>query len=217
MVIWFFAVKLGNITFIYSHNHNSSYMNIEQLLKEPEARKIFGKKEIDIILKQTHGIRLTQSEKNRLSKDIRKKFLFIEKAKNIKINLEHGSKIKNIIKRTVKEILKITKPEAILLFGSHATKNAWKRSDIDICIVLKKKLTIKKDTEIRIKILSRLPDKVDFWIFNNLPLHMQKSIANDHKVLMKSKAFDGNELVINVWKQDIDFQKMVKHEKETAA
>ena len=42
------------------------------------TRKIFGKRELKIIEKQIFGINLTQSEKNRLSRDIRKKFEFIE-------------------------------------------------------------------------------------------------------------------------------------------
>ena len=41
---------------------------------DDSARKIFGKKEIRIIQKQLDGITLTQSEKNRLSRSVRKKF-----------------------------------------------------------------------------------------------------------------------------------------------
>ena len=38
----------------------------EFLINNKNARKIFGKTEIEIILKQLDGITLTQSEKNRL-------------------------------------------------------------------------------------------------------------------------------------------------------
>ena len=52
------------------------------LKKESGARRIFGKKELEIMLKQLDGIALTQSEKNRLSRDIRSKLEFI---KNISV------------------------------------------------------------------------------------------------------------------------------------
>ncbi len=49
-------------------------MDLSQFLKKtPEARKIFGQRELKIIEKQLNGISLTQSEKNRLSRDIRYK------------------------------------------------------------------------------------------------------------------------------------------------
>ena len=54
-------------------------MNFKNLLKNSKnVRKIFGKKEIEIILKQLEGITLTQSEKNRLSRDIRPKLKVIK-------------------------------------------------------------------------------------------------------------------------------------------
>jgi hypothetical protein len=54
-------------------------MGLLELLKKSEnARKIFGKRELKIIEKQMLGVNLTQSEKNRLSRDIRKKLEFIK-------------------------------------------------------------------------------------------------------------------------------------------
>ena len=59
-------------------------MSLINLLKNKDARKIFGKRELKIIEKQLQGISLTQSEKNRLSRDIRKKFEFISKVSGFK-------------------------------------------------------------------------------------------------------------------------------------
>ena len=47
---------------------------LKTLKEEKNARKIFGKKEIEIIEKQLNGIKLSPSEQTRLSRDIRKKF-----------------------------------------------------------------------------------------------------------------------------------------------
>jgi hypothetical protein len=58
--------------FIYNlnnpyYNHNIGYKMLKEVInKNKGIRKIFGKKEIEIILKQLDGIELTQSEKNRL-------------------------------------------------------------------------------------------------------------------------------------------------------
>ena len=49
-------------------------MSLLNFLKNNEdIRKLFGKRELIIIEKQLNGINLTQSEKNRLSRDIRRK------------------------------------------------------------------------------------------------------------------------------------------------
>ena len=53
---------------------------IDFLKKSKDSRKIFGAGELKIIEKQLLGINLTQSEKNRLSRDIRKKLGFIKEA-----------------------------------------------------------------------------------------------------------------------------------------
>ncbi len=178
-------------------------------MQEPEARKIFGKKEIQIIKKQIRGIVLTQSEKNRLSRDIKKKFAFIQMANKTKINLVQGNRTKRKIDKTLKEILKQIKPKAVLLFGSYANNTQWIRSDIDICIVLDEILSITEATKLRLSILSNIPSGVDFWVFNNLPEHIKKTIADNHKVLMQSKIFDDDEFTVSVWKKYFDFKKEV--------
>ena len=50
----------------------------EFLKKNKNARRIFGKKELEIIFKQLDGLPLTQSERNRLSRDIKPKLDFIK-------------------------------------------------------------------------------------------------------------------------------------------
>ena len=54
-------------------------LRLKNYLKINEnARKIFGKKELEIIIKQLEGIHLTQSERNRISRDIKPKLEFIK-------------------------------------------------------------------------------------------------------------------------------------------
>src|SRR3989344_1116215 len=115
---------------------------IEFLKNNENARKIFGKKELEIIFKQLEGMPLTQSERNRLSRDIKPKFEFIREANNYKddFNLKQNQDNKKTINETVKIILEDELKEninSILLFGSFADKSFTKKSDIDICAVFK--------------------------------------------------------------------------------
>ena len=75
-------------------------MNLINFLKKNKnVRKIFGERELKIIEKQLLGIRLTQSEKNRLSRDIRKKLDFIKEASNYteEFELKFRAEIKKLI------------------------------------------------------------------------------------------------------------------------
>ena len=75
-----------------------------------DARKIFGQRELKIIEKQLLGVNLTQSEKNRLSRDIRKKLEFIKEISRYEkeFKLKKGSEIKRLVKITVNEVLSDT-------------------------------------------------------------------------------------------------------------
>ena len=109
---------------------------VEFLKRNKDARKIFGKREIKIIEKQILGINLTQSEKNRLSRDIRKKLGFIREANEFKDNfdLKKGERIKGLIQKAKEEIIKIEREniKKIWLFGSVVENSLNFKSDIDI-------------------------------------------------------------------------------------
>ena len=119
-------------------------MSLLQLLKEDkDARKIFGKRELTIIEKQLYGLTLTQSEKNRLSRDIRKKLRFIQKLSRFEEEffVKKGAIIKKIIDETKEMILE--QPfkgniEKIILYGSVVENKLTFRSDIDLVIKFKK-------------------------------------------------------------------------------
>ena len=91
-------------------------MNLTNLLKSnKDARKIFGERELKIIEKQMLGINLTQSEKNRLSRDIRPKFEFIKESARFseEFELKKGAKIKAELART--ELLNLSMEVKALL------------------------------------------------------------------------------------------------------
>lgn len=183
------------------------------LKEERNARKIFGKREIEIISKQMNGIRLTQSEKNRISRDIKPKLDFIEKLSEFKdeFPLKKNQDNNKIIQKAVNLILKDELKEniqAILLFGSFADNTATPRSDIDICTVFKQEISVKEATLFRIRIAGQLPEKADIQAFNILPQKIKKSIAQNHKVLYAGRDYDNMEFTIQYIKDDDYFIRM---------
>ena len=163
-------------------------MSLIQFLKTNEkARKIFGKRELKIIEKQINGISLTQSEKNRLSRDIRKKLEFIKEISRFEseFDLKKGAGNKKLIKEAIGVILDNEfkdKIKKILLFGSVVKNEVTIGSDIDIAVIFNN-ITLKDATRFRARVSGRLPDKVDIQVFNTLPKKIQTSILKNHKVL----------------------------------
>ncbi|HLC80386.1 nucleotidyltransferase domain-containing protein [Candidatus Woesearchaeota archaeon] len=169
-------------------------MKFAELIKtDPHARKIFGRKEIEIILKQLDGIPLTQSESNRLSRDIRPKLGFIEKCLAFKdyFSLKKNQENKMILKETVSQILTSSegyKVSAILLFGSHARRTPHKRSDLDVAVIFKE--IREKDGRLFLRRMLKITDqKIELHLFNFLPSSVRGEIAKNSKILYKRKDF----------------------------
>ncbi len=168
-------------------------MNLLQFLKEnkTEARKIFGKRELKIIEKQVKGVNLTQSEKNRLSRDIRKKLRFIKSISKFEdeFDLKKGREIKRKISNAKKEILNHklkSRIKKIYLFGSAVKSEMALKSDIDIAVEFEK-IEKREAFNFRKEILGNVPDKIDVQVFNFLPKKVKESIKKNHKILYKRK------------------------------
>jgi len=184
-------------------------LKLMNFLKESKnARRIFGKKELEIIFKQLEGLLLTQSERNRLSRDIRPKLEFIREISEFEneFRLKKDQDASKIIDKAVKIILQDKlkeKIEAIFLFGSRVAGIVTPRSDIDICVVFDD--IEKEDADrFRIRILGNFSDKADIQVFNVLPQKIKRSIARSHKILYKKENFDNNLFSIRYLK-DEDF------------
>jgi predicted nucleotidyltransferase len=172
-------------------------MELENVLKNnKDARKIFGRKEIGIILKQLKGISLTQSEKNRLSRDIRPKLRFISEISVFKDDFELKKNLMNkkIEEEAVQLILQDKlkdKVQAVLLFGSHVKGVVTNRSDVDIAVVFTS-ISLKEATQFRIRISSEFSEGVDIQVFDVLPQKIKKEIARTHKILFKRNDFNNS-------------------------
>ena len=161
------------------------------LLKNKNSRKIFGERELRIIEKQFLGINLTQSEKNRLSRDIRKKFEFIKEASQFKddFELKKGAEIKKIVEETKAFIINseyFKNIKRIVLFGSSAENQRSFKSDIDIAVEFNK-VNQKEAMRFRINIGRGLNEKIDLQVYNVLPEKIKKEINEKGKLLYERK------------------------------
>ncbi len=161
-------------------------MNLINFLKKStEARKIFGKKELKIIEKQLLGINLTQSEKNRLSRDIRKKLEFIRDISKFsdEFNLKKSGDIKKMVDEAI-EIIKesrwFPRIKKIILFGSTVENQRTFRSDVDIAVLFDE-INLREATEFRIK--TYVNDNIDIQVYNVLPEKIKREIDLKGKVL----------------------------------
>ncbi len=163
-------------------------MNLINFLKQNQnSRKVFGKRELKIIEKQLLGINLTQSEKNRLSRDIRPKFEFIEKCSRFcdDFKLKKGNEITKLVQETKEIILndKLSKDiEKIILFGSLVENKLTFNSDIDLAVKFKK-INLRESTLFRKRILGRTNKKMDVQVFNFVENKIKKEIEKKGVVI----------------------------------
>lgn len=164
---------------------------ITTLKKDSNVRKIFGKREITIIEKQLFGVGLTQSEKNRLSRDIRKKFEAIRLLIPYShlFNLKKGAEITKITQESIgiiKESAWLPKIKKISLFGSAAENKLTFSSDIDLSVEFTE-ISLPDSTRFRKEIMGRVPDRMDVQVYNFLPTKIQNEINTKGRALYERK------------------------------
>jgi len=155
------------------------------------ARKIFGKRELKIIEKQLLGIKLSQSEKNRISRDIRPKFQFIKECARFSndFKLKKGAKTKKVIENTKNVILEdimFNNINKIIIFGSFVENQFTFKSDIDIAVLFNK-INLKEATLFRKRVLGKVDKDVDIQIYNLLPQKIKIEIDTKGVTIYESK------------------------------
>ncbi len=162
---------------------------IDFLRKNENTRKVFGKRELKIIEKQLFGVNLTQSERNRLSRDIRKKLDFIKDISRFseQFELKKGAVIKEKVehaKEVIVEDVFFKNIKRMIWYGSTLENKVAFNSDIDIAIeffhINKKEATI-----FRKRVQGKVDSQVDVQIYNLIPEKIKKEIDLKGKVLYK--------------------------------
>lgn len=164
---------------------------LDFLRSNKNTRKIFGNRELKIIEKQLYGINLTQSEKNRLSRDIREKFDFMKEAVRFsdEFELKKASIIKNIVMEAREVILNnpsFKRVKRIVLYGSAVENKLTFKSDIDIVVEFSD-ITLKEATLFRKSISGRVDSRIDVQVYNYLPEKIKKEIEDKGKILYKNE------------------------------
>ncbi|HLD42596.1 MAG TPA: nucleotidyltransferase domain-containing protein [Candidatus Nanoarchaeia archaeon] len=162
---------------------------LDFLRSDKNTRKVFGKRELKIIEKQLYGVALSQSEKNRLSRDIRKKLEFMREAARFseEFELKKGSIIKDAIEEAKEAILaESNKVNEIRLYGSAAENTLTLRSDIDISVEFSA-ISLKEATLFRKRISGRVNPRIDIQVYNHLPEKIRKEIRAKGRVLYEDK------------------------------
>ncbi len=161
------------------------------LKRNPDVRRLFGKRELVIIEKQLQGVRLKPSERTRLSRDIRKKFEAIKDlaAFSGDFRLKTGSEIRRLI-GDAKEVLLGSgygpRIKSIILYGSAVEGSLTLSSDIDLAVVFGG-MTVDAATKFRRVVQGLVSERVDVQVYDVLPAKVRKEIDENGRAIYARK------------------------------
>ncbi|AJF62902.1 MAG: hypothetical protein QT11_C0001G0766 [archaeon GW2011_AR20] len=179
--------------FIYYQDYDNYYQNGDKMSllniidKNTNLRRIFGKKELVIIKKQLLGVPLKESERTRLSRDIRKKLEAIKELSkfSLEFDLKKGAEIKKILEEAKEVIFQnrlFSRVKKIILFGSAAENKLNLNSDIDVAVEFNK-ISEEEATNFRKEVMGKINEKTDIQVYNILQGKIKREISNKGKVL----------------------------------
>lgn len=101
--------------------------------------------------------------------------------------------------------------KAAYLFGSYATGQNNKMSDLDIAVLLSDNY---KNTEVKLELLKGLVelgyDNIDLVILNRLSIVGKHEVVKHNKILYKSDNFESNSYFSLVVRKYLDFKPLLK-------
>lgn len=93
------------------------------------------------------------------------------------------------MEKEIDKLKEFNEVESVILFGSRL--KGEKRSDIDLCIITSKKLSLKQ----KLRVASSLQDKHDISFFEDLPIHIRKEVLSKGKILFTNDYYHILELM----------------------
>lgn len=169
-------------------------MNKKELVTELEP--VLSPREIDVVLKRLNNKHLTQTESNYLSRSIRPKLKSAEYAvSNGLISLLEYRRKKyeredNILRKKIVSALHdiISSVKAVILFGSYVRNNHTNYRDIDVMIILNKKLW--KISAERYRLKRKIEKNSDIKIDVNLLSYDELKSALPYSPLLQTQLED---------------------------
>ncbi len=172
-------------------------MTFSDFLRRENSRVVFTRLELRIIEKQVQGIKLSQYEKNVLSRSIRPKLRFIEKccAYSSQFRLKKGQESEKKISEALEEIKKYDGVAEVRVFGSYLTGKFDDKSDIDVSVEFRN--TSKKKAGIFLKDISPLiPERISISVYNVLPESIKQEIKKNGRKIYSDNAEDRRDKTI---------------------
>ncbi len=155
-----------------------------------EVRRLFGKRELVIIKKQAWGVKLTQSERNRLSRDIRRKLEVVVQLAEFKdeFRLKCGSALKERIGQVMAAIHRhplFLKIRRVWLYGSTVDEERTLDSDIDVAVEFEG-VSEAEGWNFRRRVMGPFDEKIDVQVYNFLPAALKNEIRKG-RILYEKK------------------------------
>lgn len=155
-------------------------MELFDKIKNPQMRKLFGKKEIAIIQKQLFGILLTPSEQTILSRDIRKKFLAVKELCSCQedFSLKKGILPARVVQKVKDRVLNSVygkKIRKIIWFGSFVSGCVTFNSDIDLSVEFD---NIGLKDSLKFRAFASEEDILDVLVYNHIPEKLKREVDN---------------------------------------
>ena len=121
---------------------------------------------------------------------------------SLNISIEDKKDIVN----TVEELRQYPYVNAVILFASYAKGRIKPLSDIDICVIAEKNMSIEQ----RVTITGLSSDKLDISIFWDLPLAIQFRVFKEGKVLFNRDWLTLHRARIKTVKEYLDFLPIIE-------
>ncbi len=159
--------------------------------KKELARTLFTEAELKIITKQTIGISLSQSEKNVLSRSIRKKLQCIKECAlyQDEFSLKKAQGSKRIIHDVLEHLKQNKEIHKIYLFGSFLRKDFDEQSDIDLAVEFRN-ISEKEATNFLIKNYAYASEQIDLSVYNSLPQKIKDEIQKNGRCIYENTGED---------------------------
>ncbi|MEK6808487.1 MAG: nucleotidyltransferase domain-containing protein [Nanoarchaeota archaeon] len=111
----------------------------------------------------------------------------------------------NSVAKLVTDLKKIKAVRTIILFGSYSRMKQKPLSDIDICILVDKKIPLK----IKSEIYSYASKKIDISLFWDLPPQIRYDVLKDGKILFNRNKDYLHSATIETMSEYLDFRHII--------
>lgn len=95
---------------------------------------------------------------------------------------------------------------SIILFGSRAKYTNKKESDIDLCIITKRELSLKE----RLSLENAVPENVDLSLFYELPINVRERVFREGRILYTKDMYHVLTLAKETYSDCVGYKKLRK-------